>query len=64
MQTAIYQEVREEKPKGLKKLGIEWIAFVKGQKSYCVVLVNLETGKIIGMVKKRTEEALSDYLKT
>ena len=60
----LYQEMREEKPQGLKKLGIDEIAFVKGQKNYCVVLVNLETGKIIGMVEKRTEEALSDYLKS
>ena len=60
----LYQEIREEKPQGLKKLGIDEIALVKGQKNYCVVLVNLETEKIIGMVEKRTEEALSDYLKT
>jgi transposase len=60
----LYEEVRQEKPQGLRKLGIDEIAFVKGQKNYCVVLVNLETGKIVGMVEKRTEEVLSDYLKT
>lgn len=60
----LYKEIGEKKPQGLRKLGIDEIAFVKGQKSYCIVLVNLETRKLIGMVEKRTEEALTEYLKT
>ena len=51
------------KPKDLKKLGIDGIAMIKGQGNYYVVLVNIDTGKIIGLVEKRTEEALTEYLK-
>jgi transposase len=51
------------KPKDLKKLGIDEIAMIKGQGNYYAVLVNIDTGKIIGLVEKRTEEALIEYLK-
>jgi transposase len=47
----------------LKKLGIDEIAIRKGQGNYYAVLVNIDTGKIIGLVEKRTEEALTEYLK-
>jgi transposase len=51
------------KPQDLKKLGIDEIAIRKGQGNYYAVLVNIDTGKIIGLVEKRTEEALTKYLK-
>jgi len=51
------------KPKDLKKLGIDEIAMIKGQGNYYAVLVNIDTRKIIGLVEKRTEEALTEYLK-
>jgi transposase len=51
------------KPKDLKKLGIDEIAMIKGQGNYYAVLVNIDTGKIIGLVEKRTEEAVTEYLK-
>jgi transposase len=41
-------------PKRLKRLGIDEIALVKGQKNYCAVLVNLDTGKLIAILEKRT----------
>ena len=51
-----------EKPLNLKKLGIDEIAVVKGQKNYYVVLVNLEKKKVIGLVEKRTKEEIKEYL--
>jgi hypothetical protein len=35
------------KPSGLKKLGIDEIALIKGQGNYCAVLIDLETSKLI-----------------
>ncbi len=36
---------------------------IKGKGNYYAVLVNIDTGKIVGLVEKRTEEALTEYLK-
>ncbi len=49
-------------PKRLKRLGIDEIALVKGQKNYCAVLVNLDTGKLIAILEKRTQEELRETL--
>jgi transposase len=57
------EDLMTAKPKDLKKLGIDEIAMIKGQGNYYAVLVNIDTGKIIGLVEKRTEEALTEYLK-
>jgi transposase len=57
------EELITAKPRGLKKLEIDEIAMIKGQGNYYAVLVNIDTGKIIGLVEKRTEEALTEYLK-
>jgi transposase len=57
------EELITAKPKDLKRLGIDEIAMIKGQGNYYAVLVNIDTGKIIGLVEKRTEEALTEYLK-
>lgn len=51
------------KPQDLKKLGIDEIAMIKGKENYYAVLVNIDTVKIIGLVEKRREEALTEYLK-
>ncbi len=40
----------------IRSLGIDEIALVKGQKNYCAVLVNLDTGKLIAILEKRTQE--------
>jgi transposase len=44
--TTILQEAGEnlihKKPENLKRLGIDEIAFTKGQKNYCAVLVDIE----------------------
>jgi transposase len=57
------EELITAKPQDLKKLGIDEIAMIKGQGNYYAVLVDIDTGKIIGLVEKRTEEALTEYLK-
>ena len=44
-----------QKPSGLKRLGIDKMALVKGQKNYCVVLVDIDKKIIVGMVKNRTQ---------
>ena len=51
-----------EKPVNLKKLGIDEIAVVKGQRNYYVVLVDLEKKKVIGLVEKRTKKEITEYL--
>ncbi len=56
------QDLFEEKPVNLKKLGIDEIAVVKGQKNYYVVLVDLEKKKVIGLVEKRTKKEIKEYL--
>jgi len=43
---------------GLKRLGLDEIALVKGQKNYCAVLVDLDLGKPIAILEKRTQEEL------
>ena len=53
-----FSDLETEHPQGLKKLGIDEIAWVKGQKNYCAVLVNLETRKPIKILEKRTKECL------
>ena len=57
------EELKKEKPVGLKKLGIDEIALVKGKKNYCAVLVNIETREILGILEKRSKEELMKYLK-
>lgn len=58
------EELKSEKPKELKKLGIDEIAIVKGQKNYYVVLVDVEKKKLIGMIEKRNKEEIESYLKS
>ena len=50
----IAEEITEPDLSKLKRLGIDEIALVKGQKNYCAVLVNLDTGKLIAILEKRT----------
>lgn len=44
--------------KNLQKLGIDEISLVKGQGKFIVVLVDLETHKLIGLVAERKQEAI------
>ena len=56
------EELIQQKPVDLNKLGIDEIAVVKGQKNYYVVLVDLEKRKVVGLIEKRTEEKVREYL--
>ena len=53
-----FSDLKTDKPTGLKKLGIDEIAWVKGHKNYCAVLVDLETRKPVDILEKRTQECL------
>jgi transposase len=50
------------KPSNLKKLGIDEIALRKGQGNYCAVLIDLETSKLITIVKGRTQAEIEPVL--
>jgi len=51
-----------EKPKDLKKLGIDEITHLKGGKNYAAVLVDLEKRKPIAFLEKRNKEVIAEYL--
>ena len=52
------KQLINEVPQGLKRLGIDEIALVKGQGNYCAVLVDLDLGKPIMLVESRRQEEL------
>ena len=52
----------EEKPRELKKLGIDEITQLKGGKNYAAVLVDLEKRKPIALLEKRNKEVIAEYL--
>jgi transposase len=52
------------KPSNLKKLGIDEIALIKGQGNYCVVLIDLQTSKLITIVLGRTQAEIEPVLKS
>ena len=58
------KELKVKKPSNLTKLGIDEIAVVKGQGNYYVVLIDIEQGIPVGFVEQRTEESVSNYLKS
>jgi transposase len=47
---------------GLKRLGIDEISLVKGQGKFLVVLVDLDTGKLVGLVKEKKQKAIESVL--
>jgi transposase len=53
-----------KKPKNLKRLGLDEIAFVKGQKNYCAVLVDLDTNQLVAILPKRTQEEIRKCLES
>lgn len=58
------EELRTKKPQNLKRLGIDEIALIKGQGHYYAVFVDIDTGKLVGIVEKRTEKEIVEYLKS
>jgi transposase len=55
-------DLLESKPVGLKRLGIDEIALVKGQGNYCAVLVDLDSSKLLMILEKRTKEEIKKVL--
>lgn len=55
-------QLNHEKPIGLKRLGIDEIALIKGQGKYCAVLVDLDQGKLIEMISDRRKEKIAEVL--
>lgn len=55
-------ELYSSKPLGLKRLGIDEIALIKGHGNYCTVLIDLDTSKLITMIYGRTQEVLKKTL--
>jgi transposase len=51
-------DLTKRKPENLKRLGIDEIALVKGQKNYCAVLVDLDKKQLITILPKRTCEEI------
>jgi transposase len=47
-----------KKPENLRRLGLDEIAFIKGQKNYCAVLMDLDTNQLIAILPKRTQEEI------
>jgi transposase len=56
------QECLKSKPTELKRLGIDEIAWVKGQGNYCAVLIDLDKSKLLGILDERTPEKVSEVL--
>ena len=56
------EDLVREKPVNLKKLGMDEIAVVKGQRNYYVVLIDLEKRKVVGLVENRTKKEIVEYL--
>ena len=50
------------KPVGLKRLGIDEIALVKGQGKYCAVLVDIDRAKLLMILESRTKEEIKKVL--
>ena len=50
------------KPIGLKRLGIDEIALIKGQGKYCAVLIDLDCSKLLAIVEGRTKEEIKKVL--
>ncbi|MBE9104273.1 ISL3 family transposase [Nostoc cf. edaphicum LEGE 07299] len=50
------------KPEGLKRLGIDEIALVKGKGNYCAVLIDLDTSKLLAILSERTQEIIKKTL--
>jgi transposase len=54
--------LRRKKPSGLKRLGIDEIALVKGQGNYCAVLIDIERRKIVDILEERSQEKIMEVM--
>ena len=60
----ISQKILPINLKSLKRLGIDEISLVKGQGKFIVVLVDLDPGKLIGLIQERKATAIEELLKS
>jgi transposase len=58
------EDLLEEKPKDLKRLGIDEITHLKGGKNYAAVLVDLDKKKPIAILENRSKETMGKYLRS
>jgi transposase len=56
------EDLLEEKPRDLKRLGIDEITQLKGGKNYAAVLVDLDKKKPIAILENRSKETIKKYL--
>jgi transposase len=56
------KDLLKEKPKQIKKLGIDEITQLKGGKNYAAILVDLETRRPIALLEKRNKAVIAEYL--
>jgi transposase len=56
------KDLSKVKPIGLKRLGIDEIALIKGQGKYCAVLMDLDRSKLLMIVEGRTKEEIKKVL--
>lgn len=54
------KEKAREKPLGLRRLGIDEIALVKGQGNYCAVLIDIDQSQVIAILSERTQEKITE----
>jgi transposase len=52
------EDLSKVKPIGLKRLGIDEIALIKGQGKYCAVLIDIDRSKLLMVVEGRTKEEI------
>ena len=57
-----FPQLNHQKPIGLKRLGIDEIALIKGQGKYCAVLGDLDQGKLIEIISDRRKEKIAEVL--
>ncbi|NEQ64148.1 MAG: transposase [Symploca sp. SIO2D2] len=60
----ISQKILPINLKKLTRLGIDEISLVKGQGKFIVVLVDLDTGQLIALIKERKSETIEAFLKS
>jgi transposase len=56
------KDLSKVKPIGLKRLGIDEIALVKGQGKYCAVLIDIDRSKLLAIIEGRTKEEIKKIL--
>lgn len=53
-----------QKPKNLKRLGIDEISLRKGSGRYCAVLVDLDSHELIGLLNSRKQDKILEILQS